>query len=169
MKQKDLVELIYKKDENSFTVLYDLYSKSLFGIISSRVKDNEKAEKILTEVFEDVWNSIDSYSESKGRFFTWLVNITHKHVVDYLKISDEYNTNKIDSFVDVLEDENKPETIGIQEYVRKLKPRSIKIIDLLFFKGYTLLEVSDKLEINAEVLPSENRSSINEIRNLLET
>lgn len=168
MKQEDIVELIYKKDENSFTVLYDLYAKSLFGIISSRVNDNEDAEKILTEVFEDAWNSLELYSENKGRLYSWLVEITRNHITDYLKKSNTFNSNKLNSFVDLLEDENKPETIGIQEYVRKLRPRSIKIIDLLFFKGNALSDVSEKLEINTETLTLENRLSINEIRNFLE-
>lgn len=168
MKQENLVELIYNKDENLFTVLYDLYAKSLFGIITSQVKENEKAEKILTEVFTDAWNSLDSYVESKGRFYSWLVEITHVHIYDYLKMVDKDGSNKSNSFIDLLKDENTPETIGIQEYVRKLKPKSIKIIDLLFFKGCTVSEVCEKLEINPDTLPLENKASITEVRNLLE-
>ena len=168
MKQEDIVELIYKKDENSFAVLYDMYAKSLFGIISSRINDPENAEKILTEVFEVAWNSIESYSENKGRFYSWLVEITRKQVVDYLKKTGDYNSSNTNSFVYLLADENKPETIGIQEYVRKLRPKSIKIIDLLFFKGFSIVEVSEKLEINTETLTLENKLSIDEIRNFIE-
>jgi RNA polymerase sigma-70 factor (ECF subfamily) len=168
MVQEHLVELIYKKDENSFTVLYDLYAKSLFGIIASQVKDSERAEKMLTEVFADAWNSLDSYVESKGRFFSWLVEITHVHISDYLKTVDEHSSYKSNSFIDLLADENTPETIGIQEYVRKLKPRSIKIIDLLFFKGCTVSEVAEKLDINPDILALQNKASVTEVRNLLE-
>lgn len=168
MKQKDIVELIYKKDENSFAVLYDLYAKSLFGIISSRINDPENAEKILADVFENAWNSIETYSENNGRLYSWLVEITQKQLVEYLKNNDEYNSKQNNSFVDLLADENKPETFGVQEYVRKLRPKSIKIIDLLFFKGFSIVEVAEKLETNPEILTIENRSSINEIRNLLE-
>jgi RNA polymerase sigma-70 factor (ECF subfamily) len=38
------------------------------------------------------------------------------------------------------------DTIGINEFVKKLKPKCIQIIDLLFFKGYTQQEASE-LEI----------------------
>jgi hypothetical protein len=34
------------------------------------------------------------------------------------------------------------DTIGINEFVKKLKPKCIQIIDLLFFKGYTQQEAS---------------------------
>jgi RNA polymerase sigma-70 factor (ECF subfamily) len=39
------------------------------------------------------------------------------------------------------------DTIGINEFVKKLKPKCIQIIDLLFFKGYTQQEASEELEI----------------------
>ena len=168
MNQKEIVKLIYKKDESSFGHLYDNYAKSLFGIISSVVKEREEAEKILTEVFKDVWNSLESYEESKGRFYTWLVEKTQNQVFDYLKKHGGFEPNQLNSFINLLDDENKPETIGIQEYVKKLKPRSIKIIDQLFFRRKSLDEVSAKLEISPDRLMQENRLSIKEIRNLLE-
>lgn len=168
MNQEEIVKLIYVKDENSFALLYDCYAKSLFGIISCSIKDHEKAEKILIDVFEDTWHSLDTYSENRSRFYSWLVDKTRRHIVDYLKESNQNNSNATCSFVELLADENKPETIGIQEYVRKLRPRSIKIIDQLFFKGVPLVELAEKLEISSETLLIENKSSIDEIRNLLE-
>jgi len=168
MNQKEIVKLIYKKDESSFAHLYDNYAKSLFGIISSVIKEREEAEKILTEVFEDVWNSLESFVESKGTFYTWLVEKTQNRIFEFLKNSGDFEPNQLNSFINLLDYENKPETIGIQEYVKKLKPRSIKIIDLLFFQRKSVDEVSQKLEISPERLMQENRLSIKEIRNLLE-
>lgn len=169
MKQKLLVELIYKKDEQAFTVLYDMYAKSLYGIISNYFKNNELAEKLLTEVFSKIWNKIESYSEKDGRLYTWMVTQTREHIIEYLKSNNTYNPIKTNSenFIQLLDDENKPETIGIQEYVRKLRPKSIKIVDALFFKGQSLENTATQFEINPEDLQTENRNSINEIRNFL--
>jgi RNA polymerase sigma-70 factor (ECF subfamily) len=169
MKQKLLVELIYKKDEQAFTVLYDMYAKSLYGIISNYFKNNELAEKLLTEVFSKIWNKIESYSEKDGRLYTWMVTQTREHIIEYLKSNNTYNPIKTNSenFIQLLDDENKPETIGIQEYVRKLRPKSIKIVDALFFKGQSLENTAIQFEINPEDLQTENRNSINEIRNFL--
>ncbi|MPT35813.1 MAG: RNA polymerase subunit sigma-70, partial [Flavobacterium sp.] len=58
-------------------------------------------------------------------------------------------------------------TIGIQEFVKKLKPKCIQLIDLLFFKGYTQQEVSETLEIPLGTVKTQNRNCINELRNLL--
>jgi len=169
MKQKLLVELIYKKDEEAFTVLYDMYAKSLYGIISNYFKNNELAEKLLTEVFSRIWSNVELYSEKEGRLYTWMVTQTRDHIIEYLKSNNTYNPIKLNSenFVQLLDDENKPETIGIQEYVRKLRPKSIKIVDALFFKGQSLENAAVQFDINPEDLQAENRNSINEIRNFL--
>jgi RNA polymerase sigma-70 factor (ECF subfamily) len=66
MPQEELIPLILKKDERAFTIMYDMYSKSLFSVISNLVKDTEDAEDVLQEVFVKIWKSIDSYSETKG-------------------------------------------------------------------------------------------------------
>ena len=169
MKQKLLVELIYKKDEEAFTILYDLYAKSLFGIINNYCRDNELAEQLLTDVFSKIWNNLEFYSEKEGRLYTWMVNQTREYIVDYLKSCNSYNPIKLKSenFVQLLDDENKAETIGIQEYVRKLRPKSIKLVDALFFKGQSLESVADIFESKPEILQAENRNSIIEIRNFL--
>jgi RNA polymerase sigma-70 factor (ECF subfamily) len=61
----------------------------------------------------------------------------------------------------------KIDTIGVQEFVKKLKPRCIKLIDLLFFKGFTQQEASDELEIPLGTVKTHNRNCISELRNLL--
>jgi len=75
MSQEELIPLILKKDERAFTIMYDMYSKSLFSVISNFFKETEDAEDVLQEVFVKIWKSIESYNESKGRFYTWIVNI----------------------------------------------------------------------------------------------
>ena len=61
-----------------------------------------------------------------------------------------------------------PEKIGIQEFVKKLKPKCIQIINLLFFKGYTQQEASDELEIPLGTVKTQNRNCINDLRNFLQ-
>ncbi len=175
MTQEELLPLILKKDGRAFTYVYDMYSKSLFAIISNLVKDREEAEDILQEVFVKIWKNVDSYDDSKGRFYTWILNIARNTSIDKLR-SKGFNNNQknlsSDNFVHLLDDSNKLtnkiDTIGIQEFVKKLKPKCIQIIDLLFFKGYTQQEVSDELEIPLGTVKTQNRNCINDLRNFLQ-
>ncbi|KIO52456.1 RNA polymerase sigma factor [Flavobacterium hibernum] len=174
MSQEELLVLIYKKDERAFTHLYDMYAKSLFSVINVLVKNREEAEDVLQEVFVKIWKNIDSYNESKGRFYTWILNIARNTSIDKLRSKNFSNTQKnlsSDNFVNLLEDSNKLvnriDTIGIQEFVKKLKPKCIEIIDLLFFKGYTQQEASEELAMPLGTIKTHNRNCINDLRNYL--
>lgn len=175
MQQEEILALIYKKDDRAFTLLYDLYSKSLFGVISNLIKEQEDAEDVLQQVFIKIWKNIDSYNPQKGRLFTWMLNITRNAAIDKLR-SKGYNTSiknlSIDNFVHLIDDNskqnNKIDSIGIQDFIKKLKPKCIKIIDLLFFKGYTQQEASEELEIPLGTVKTQNRNCIQDLKNLLQ-
>lgn len=174
MTQDDLLVLIYKKDEKAFTHLYDMYSKSLFAVINVIVKNREEAEDVLQEVFIKIWKNIDSYNESKGRFYTWALNIARNTSIDKLRSKNFNNSQKnlsSDNFVNIFEDSskltNKVDAIGIQEFVKKLKPKCIQIIDLLFFKGYTQQEAADALAMPLGTVKTQNRNCINDLKTYL--
>jgi RNA polymerase sigma-70 factor (ECF subfamily) len=86
--------LILAKDQRAFTYVYDMYSKSLFAVISNLVSDREEAEDVLQETFVKIWKNIDSYNESKGRFYTWIVNIARNSSIDKLRSKGFNNRQK---------------------------------------------------------------------------
>ena len=174
MTQDDILPLILKKDDRAFTTLYSMYNKSLFGVISNLIKEQEEAEDVLQEVFVKIWKNIDSYNESKGRFYTWILNIARNSAIDKLRSKGFGNSQKnlsADNFVHLIDDSNKLtnriDTIGIQEFVKKLKPKCIQLIELLFFQGYTQQEASDELEIPLGTVKTQNRNCINDLRTYL--
>ena len=174
MSQEEVLVLIKEKDSRAYTILYDMYSKSLFAVIINLVKDREESEDVLQDVFIKIWKNIDSYNESKGRFYTWALNIARNTIIDKMRSKNFNNSKKnlsSDNFVHLLDDSNKLtnkiDSIGIEEFVKKLKPKCIQIIDLLFFKGYTQQEASDELEIPLGTVKTQNRNCINDLRNFL--
>ena len=146
----------------------------MYGVIFTLIKDREEAEDVLQEVFVKIWKNIDSYNESKGRLYTWILNIARNTSIDKLR-SKGFNNNQknlsADNFVHILDDNSKTinqiDAIGIKEFIKKLKPKCIQIIDLLFFKGYTQQETSDELEIPLGTVKTQNRNCMNELRLLI--
>ena len=174
MTQDHVLDLILKKDDKAYTLLYDMYSKSLFAVIINLVKDREEAEDVLQDVFVKIWKNISSYEETKGRFYTWMLNIARNTAIDKLRSKNFNNSKKnlsSDNFVHLLDESNKLtnkiDSIGILEFVQKLKPKCIAIIDLLFFKGYTQQEAADELEIPLGTVKTQNRNCINDLRTFL--
>jgi RNA polymerase sigma-70 factor (ECF subfamily) len=175
MTQEELLPQIYKKDNRAFTLLYDMYSKSLYGIIFNLIKDKEESEDVLQEVFVKIWKNIESYNESKGRFFTWILNIARNTAIDKLRSKGHNNSLKnlsSDNFVHILDNNasatNKIDAIGIKEFVKKLKPKCSRLIDLQIIKGYTQQEASDELEIPLGTVKTQNRNCINDLRTILQ-
>ncbi|WP_445454705.1 RNA polymerase sigma factor [Flavobacterium sp. 25HG05S-40] len=174
MTQEELLPLLLRKEERAFTLLYDMYSKSLFSIITNLISDREEAEDVLQEVFVKIWKNIDSYNQSKGRLYTWMLNIARNTTIDKLRSKGFNNSQKnlsSDNFVHLLDDSNKLtnkiDSIGLKEFINKLKPKCIQLIDLLFFKGFTQQEASEELEIPLGTVKTQNRMCMNDLRNYL--
>ena len=174
MTQEELLPLLVRKEERAFTQLYDMYSKSLFSIITNLIKDREEAEDVLQEVFVKIWKNIDTYNQSKGRLYTWMLNITRNTAIDKLRSKGYNNSQKnlsSDNFVHLLDDSNKLtnkiDSIGLRDFVNKLKPKCIQLIDLLFFKGFTQQEASEELVIPLGTVKTQNRMCMNDLRNFL--
>ncbi|NHN24869.1 sigma-70 family RNA polymerase sigma factor [Flavobacterium jejuense] len=174
MEQEQLVKELLSKSNQSFTLLYDNYSKSLYAVIYNLIKNREEAEDVLQEVFVKIWNNIDTYNETKGRLYTWMLNITRNTTIDKLRSKGYNNSQKnqsADNFVYMLEDNsktvNKIDAIGISRFIKKLKPKCIQIIELLFFQGYTQQEASEELEMPLGTVKTQNRNCMNELRTMI--
>jgi RNA polymerase sigma factor (sigma-70 family) len=172
MQPDNLIELLQKKDQKAFSKLYEMYSESTYGIIYNIVLDSDIAEEVLQDVFIKIWEKADTYSTSKGRFFTWVLNIARNASIDKIRSKSFKNSKKnldADNFVHILEDQNnlntQTDTIGLRKFVKSLEPICIKVIDLLYFKGFTQAEASDKLDIPLGTIKTRNRNCLKALRN----
>jgi RNA polymerase sigma-70 factor (ECF subfamily) len=80
--EHELVALLKAKDNQAFSYLYDNYAGALCGIVKQIVGDMELANDVMQEVFVSIWRKIDTYDASKGRLFTWMLNIARNAAID---------------------------------------------------------------------------------------
>ena len=80
--------------------LYDKYSAALLGVASRIIKDDDISEEVLQDVFMKIWNKIDQYDASRGRFFTWMMNLTRNAAIDKLRSKEISRSSKTDSMDD---------------------------------------------------------------------
>lgn len=174
MQPDALILELQSKNLKAFEQIYNLYSENIFGVIFAIVQHEKISEEILQDVFIKVWNNAEKYSPTKGRFFTWLLNIARNAAIDeirsksFKKSNQNYNAS---FYVDILEEKSsfssKIDAIGIKKYINTLKPFCKKIIDLLYFKGFTQKEASEKLEIPLGTVKTQNRNCLNSLREIL--
>lgn len=150
--QDELVVLIKNRDQKAFSYLYDTYSKALFGIIYAIIDDHEETEVLTQNTFIKIWNSFDNYDSSKGRLFTWMINIARNTAIDFKrsKSNKDQNLNVSNNVYEVNElftEDFSSDTIGLIGVVEKLTSENVLLIQLAYYKGCTQQEISEELNI----------------------
>lgn len=169
--EKELVGLLKNKDKKGFELLYDNYSRVLYGIVLKIVHSESLAEDVLQDAFVKIWKNIDAYDVSKGTLFTWLLNVCRNTAIDRLRSQSYKHTNKIqslDNHVSMMDGQSQTQSavdhIGLDKVVDTLKPEQKIIIDYIYFKGFTQAEVAEELNIPLGTVKTRVKSAINHLR-----
>ena len=83
--EQELVMLLKQRHQFAFSYLYDNYSSALQSIILNIVPDYDQAADVLQEVFVKIWKQIETYDETKGRLFTWMLNVARNASIDTVR------------------------------------------------------------------------------------
>ncbi|NIJ44056.1 RNA polymerase sigma-70 factor (ECF subfamily) [Wenyingzhuangia heitensis] len=159
-----------EKDVLAYQKLYEMYNKSMLGVIDTILQDEDLSKDVLQEVFLKVWDNIESYSPKRGRFFTWLLNISRNAAIDKTRSKDyklQKKNQSIDIFVNISEPEDREvsdEEKTLIDKVKKLSEKCRKIIDLIFYKGYTQKETSEELDIPLGTVKTRSRSCLSSLK-----
>jgi RNA polymerase sigma factor (sigma-70 family) len=171
LSEEELVNALKNRHTIAVQALYDMYSAALLGVISRIVQPIELAEDLLQETFIKIWNSGESYDSSKGRLFTWMMNIARNLAIDKLRSKDFKNSNKnqdIENNVDFIDAQKEvsfnADTLGIKDMVTALKPEFVSVLDMVYFKGYTHVEAAEELNLPLGTVKTRIRMAIMELR-----
>lgn len=173
--EEELVFALQQRDEQAFSYLYDNYSGALFGLIYKMVNDKELAEDVLQEVFVKIWNNFSNYNSTKGRLFTWMINLTRNLTIDtlrskgYKKQSKIYgDDNSVNNISDSTRAAEKFDAMGIRKQLTLLTNDQKQIVDLAYFGGFTQDEISKQLGIPLGTVKTRMRAAILELRKVLQ-
>lgn len=166
-----LVARIKSGDRAAFEYLYDRYSGALYGVILRILQNEAIAEEVLQDTFLKIWDRIDQYDVSRGRLFTWIVNVARHLAIDKIRskeISRENKTSSIDDLVHTIEKgdriEQKTDTIGIKDVLRVLPEEQQFVVEYLYFKGYSQSELAKDFDIPLGTIKTRLRAALQKLR-----
>ena len=169
--EPELVLGLQSKDAAVLKSLYSMYSASLYGVISRIITHTELAEDVLQETFVKIWQSASNYDSTKGRLFTWMMNIARNLSIDKLRSKDFKNSQKnqdIENNVSFVDEQNKvtfnPDVLGVKQLVEGLKPDLQAVLELVYYKGFTHVEAAEKLSLPLGTVKTRIRLAIIELR-----
>jgi RNA polymerase sigma-70 factor (ECF subfamily) len=173
--EQELVLALKQRNDQAFSFLYDHYAGALYGIIKQIVIDNaELANDVLQEVFINIWRKIDSYDPSKGRLFTWMLNIARNASIDLLRSKAYQNSQKNQ---ELSESVNKGtvsqailpqiDSIGVKKMLERLRPEHRVLVELAYFKGFTHDEIAEMQHIPLGTVKTRIRNALIQLREYL--
>lgn len=172
--EPELVALLKARDEKGLRMLYDHYSAALYGVILRIVIERETAEDVLQETFVKIWNNSSSYDASKGRLYTWLLNIARNTAIDKTRSKNFGKSTKVQSIEDFVYSVDKQhnstipvDQIGLRKFVDELKPEQKQLIDLLYFGGFTQSEAAEELNIPLGTIKTRIKAALTRLRELM--
>ena len=168
-KNEILISKIKEGDTESFSELYDNYSDALYGLILKIIKQEDLAQDILQECFVKIWEKIQTYDNTKGTLFTWMLNICRNKSIDSLRKTNRTRSGHESMKNDMPKNislEINPETIGLRDILNNLSDEKRIIIEYLYFKGYTQKETSEELNIPLGTVKTRSRTAILELKDL---
>ena len=170
--ETELVLLLRQKSQSAYGYLYENYSGALRSIIFNIVNDDELANDVLQEVFIKIWRQIDSYDSTKGRLFTWMLNISRNASIDTVRSKSFQNSRQNRELTeDVYRSGGTSETntdlMGLRKMVHTLKDEYKVLVELAYFQGYTQDEISKSLGIPLGTVKTRLRNALIQLRDII--
>lgn len=157
----ELMQLIRQRDRDAFEQLYDRYVKLVYSFALKSVQNEQAAKEVVQLVFTRIWTTESGYDPDKGQFVNWLITVTRNITVDYARKQRKYDavvTIEPDQWAKIPDSnsntpEEKANSRWIREQIREayylLSEHQIKLIERVYWEGYTLSEIA---EMNNEPL-----------------
>jgi RNA polymerase sigma-70 factor (ECF subfamily) len=151
-----LMELVQAGDRDALGALFDRYSRLVFGVAARILRDASEAQELVQDVFIYLYKKGRNFDPAKGSLKSWLVQIVYCRAFDrrdYLKAHRFYDSCDIEELADSLESRDCLEGHAQRTELRGmvnaafsgLKERQRRTLEMFFFEGYSLREISLQL------------------------
>jgi RNA polymerase sigma-70 factor (ECF subfamily) len=166
--EQELVEQFKAKDSKAFTYLYNSYAPALLGSIQRMVPCIASSEDVLQNVFIKIWSNSEQYEPSKGRLFTWMINITRNTTLDFIrqqKVHPQYyRTKEVDEGVRKTCTINKQiSKLDTRTILKQLMPQYRGLLELVL-AGFTCKEIGKLLSLPESTVKTRMRSAYKKCR-----
>ncbi|MBN3544980.1 RNA polymerase sigma factor [Fictibacillus barbaricus] len=175
---EELMELIVQNHRQALEELYDRYVKLIYSFSLKISKGNtDKTKEIVQLVFLRLWTTKSTYNPAKGQFVNWLLTITRNIAIDLIRKEqkhkgtipfelDEMQQIQDQQLEDVLQQVSRNLVKQqIQEAKRHLSEPQQRLINLLYWEGYSLSEIAELEKKPLGTIKSRLHQTLKKLRN----
>lgn len=155
-----IIERCKQREQSAFQQCYTACAPYVYTIIKNYVSDSELQKDVMQEVFVSAFKSIASFDETKGKFKSWISQITVNKCIDTLR-----NEKKLSLFIP-LNDQHEV-AVDQEKILDALDPEALKallsdmplgyktVFLLHIVDGYSHKEIGERLNITPETSRSQ--------------
>jgi RNA polymerase sigma-70 factor (ECF subfamily) len=140
-------------DHAALGTLFERYARLVLSIGLRLLRDQGEAQDLVQDVFLQVYQKSHLFEPKKGAVRSWLTQIAYHRAFDrreYLNLHRFYDDRNLDDFADVIQASTNLEYEArlrqcesvLREAFRQLSEKQRQTLELYFFEGYTLREIS---------------------------
>ena len=156
-RDEELMAGLWSKDSNALDALFGRYSRLVMGVAFRILHDYSEAEEVVQDVFLYLYQKSALFNPEKGGAKGWIVQIAFSRALDrkaHLSRRGFYDGIEIESVNDTLMGNTDVEReIGtrlniehLQGAFEDLTQMQRRTIELFYFEGLELKEISEKLQ-----------------------
>jgi len=168
----ELLVRVAEHDREAFEVLYHRYVRPIFGLALRRLRDRQRAEDAVQEMFAAVWRSAGSYKPERGPAAPWLYAVARNAIVDRLRVREDVDGDP----PDVVSGEPGPAERAESSYVswrvhralESLPEKERDVLELAYWSGLSQSEVASYLGIPLGTVKTRTRSALARLADVLE-
>jgi RNA polymerase sigma-70 factor (ECF subfamily) len=151
-----LIERIQQKDREALGLLFNRYAKLVFAVGAQILRNATEAQDLVQDIFLQVYEKCYLFDPSKGTASAWLLRIACSRAFDrreYLNIRGSSDISVIDEDGELTHAQSAPESLTEAILAKQIMERAFSqlthrerlTLQMFFFEGYTLREISSHL------------------------
>ncbi len=150
-----------QNDQKAYTELFNKYRNSVHYLLYKMTNNRLEAEELMIEAFGNAYQNLNNYRPEYA-FSTWLFKIATNSCIDYMRAKSKQcvsvrfdgdlnykaEIKKISSGIGPEEKLIKKQRAEmLKKIIRQMKPKYRKVIELRYFKEYSMDEIEKTLQI----------------------
>ena len=155
--------------------VYDMASAKLLGVILPIMRDRDRAEDVLQDVFLKVWHRAGRFDASKASPITWLCAIARNAAIDAVRREGRNPEVADDAYPDVEDDAPGAEEHLCSQEDRERLRRCLDglqddhrtSIRMAYFRGFTYSELAEKMKVPLGTMKSWIRRGLASLKGCL--
>ena len=170
--EERLLRRLAAGDVESFAVIYDRYSRSVYSLAWKMLGDAQAAQEVTQEVFEAIWRGAKAFAPGRGRARTWILAMAHHKSVDAMRrqrvrASEPLSEAHPDEADVVALAMRRVDGAAVRGALSALSEAQRTVVVLAYYGGYTQQEIAQRLGVPLGTVKTRIRDGLQRLRDLL--